>query len=240
MGRLASVTGRTSMGLKRVRRPSPATVISLIALFVALGGTGYAATQLPRNSVKAKQIAPGAVRSSEVKDGTLRLNDFKAGELPKPGEASVATRVSEREPSAAAKAAVFPPAEPVHYLTEDDLFGGWDLGGGGLSEYAQPGYQRDRFGYVWLQGSIINRSGGSSIGRMFNLPPGYYPERTRAFATARSNGGPAQVRVRGDWPDLGHPSGGEVNVDTPIDHTDAVFLDGIVFRCGPSGVDGCP
>jgi hypothetical protein len=228
------------MGLKRVRRPSPATVISLIALFVALGGTGYAATQLPRNSVKARQIAPGAVRSSEVKDGTLLRKDFKAGELPKPGEAPVAAPASAQGPIAAARAAELPPAEPVHYLTEDDLFGDWDLGGGGLSEYARPGYQRDRFGYVWLQGSIINRSGGLSVGRMFNLPPGYYPERTRAFVVAGFNGGPAQVMVHGDWPDLGHQLGGEVEVNTPIDHTDSVFLDGIVFRCGPSGVDGCP
>ncbi len=32
------------------RRLSPATVISLIALFVALGGTSYAALSIPRNS----------------------------------------------------------------------------------------------------------------------------------------------------------------------------------------------
>jgi hypothetical protein len=228
------------MGLKRVRRPSPATVISLIALFVALGGTGYAATQLPRNSVKARQIAPGAVRSSEVKDGTLLRKDFKAGELPKPGEAPVAARASDQGPIAAARAAELPPAEPVHYLTEDELIGDWDLGGGGLSSYARPGYQRDRFGYVWLQGSIINRSGGPYAGAMFSLPPGYYPEATRAFAVAVSNGGPAKVTVHGDWPDIGHPSGGGVDVNPPIDHTDSVFLDGIVFRCGPSGVDGCP
>jgi hypothetical protein len=36
---------------RRLRTPSPAFVISLIALFVALGGTTYAATSLPKNSV---------------------------------------------------------------------------------------------------------------------------------------------------------------------------------------------
>jgi hypothetical protein len=34
---------------RRLRTPSPALVISLIALFVALGGTSYAAIKLPRN-----------------------------------------------------------------------------------------------------------------------------------------------------------------------------------------------
>lgn len=53
-----------------------ANITSSLALFVALGGTGYAALKLPRNSVGAKQIAPGAVRSSEVKNHSLRAVDF--------------------------------------------------------------------------------------------------------------------------------------------------------------------
>ena len=63
-------------------RTSSAHVISLIALFVALGGTGYAAVKLPRNSVSAPQIKTGGVGSSEVKNRALRAIDFKAGELP--------------------------------------------------------------------------------------------------------------------------------------------------------------
>ena len=55
-----------------------ANVTSSLALFVALGGTGYAALKLPKNSVHAKQIAPGAVRSSEVKDHSLEAIDFAA------------------------------------------------------------------------------------------------------------------------------------------------------------------
>ena len=62
-------------------RLSFANVISLIALFVALGGTGYAAVKLPRNSVGASQIKTNAVASSEVKNGALRLVDFRASEL---------------------------------------------------------------------------------------------------------------------------------------------------------------
>lgn len=39
------------------RRPSPATVIALIALFVSLGGSAYAALKLPDNSVGTAQCA---------------------------------------------------------------------------------------------------------------------------------------------------------------------------------------
>jgi hypothetical protein len=55
-----------------------ANVMSTLALFVALGGTGYAALKLPRNSVGAKQIRTGAVRSAEVKDHSLKAADFAA------------------------------------------------------------------------------------------------------------------------------------------------------------------
>jgi hypothetical protein len=65
-----------------MRRPSPALVISIISLIVALGGTGYAAVKLQRNAVKAKHIKAGAVRSSEVKNNSLRARDFRTDELP--------------------------------------------------------------------------------------------------------------------------------------------------------------
>ncbi len=63
-------------------RPSPSLVISSIALFVALGGTTYAAVNLPANSVGTKQIKNGAVNSDKVKDYSLLAKDFKRGQLP--------------------------------------------------------------------------------------------------------------------------------------------------------------
>src|SRR5439155_10908263 len=53
-----------------------ANVTATIALFIALGGTSYAALRLPRNSVGSAQIRAGAVRSSEVKDRSLALRDL--------------------------------------------------------------------------------------------------------------------------------------------------------------------
>ena len=64
------------------RRPGAPMVVALLALFVALGGTGYAALKLPKNSVGAKQLKRNAVRSSKVKNRSLLAEDFKAGQLP--------------------------------------------------------------------------------------------------------------------------------------------------------------
>ena len=64
------------------RRPSPALVVSVIALVAALGGTSYAAIKLPANSVGTKQIKKNAVTTEKVKDGSLQMADFRAGQLP--------------------------------------------------------------------------------------------------------------------------------------------------------------
>jgi hypothetical protein len=47
--------------------------IGIIALFVALGGTSYAATQLPDNSVGTRQIRPGSVTPSKLSPGVDAL-----------------------------------------------------------------------------------------------------------------------------------------------------------------------
>ena len=74
---------------KRFGRPSPALAISLIALFVAMGGTSYG---LARNSIDSREIRNNDVRSSDlrnndvrskdVRNGSLLSKDFKSGQLP--------------------------------------------------------------------------------------------------------------------------------------------------------------
>ena len=57
-----------------------ANVMATIAVFVALGGTSYAALQLPKGSVGPKQLKRNSVTSPKVKRGSLLLNDFKASQ----------------------------------------------------------------------------------------------------------------------------------------------------------------
>jgi hypothetical protein len=53
------------------RRPSAALVVSFVALFVALGGVGYAATQLPKNSVGTAQLQNGSVGNWKLKSNAV-------------------------------------------------------------------------------------------------------------------------------------------------------------------------
>ena len=70
---------RTPASLRAYMRQN---LVAYLALFVALGGTSYAAIKLPANSVGASQIRKDAVRSSEVKDSSLVAADFKPGHVP--------------------------------------------------------------------------------------------------------------------------------------------------------------
>jgi hypothetical protein len=71
----------------RFQRPSPAMAVALIALFVALGGSGYAAVKisganLTNRSVAGKKLKKSAVTGKEVKNRSLGAADFKVGQLP--------------------------------------------------------------------------------------------------------------------------------------------------------------
>src|SRR5262249_52930438 len=70
--------------------PSPALVISLIALFIALGGTSYAAIKLPKNSVGTKQLKKNAVTGVKIKNGAVTAGKINPSGLTVP-EATHAT-----------------------------------------------------------------------------------------------------------------------------------------------------
>jgi hypothetical protein len=69
-----------------------ANVVASLALFIALGGTSYAVSELEKNSVKSENIGKEQVRAADiakkaittpkVKDFSLLAKDFKAGQLP--------------------------------------------------------------------------------------------------------------------------------------------------------------
>jgi len=65
------------MQSRRPRRPSHATIVAYAALFVAVGGTSYAAA-----TIGSDDIQRNAVRSKHVKNHSLLKRDFKGGQLP--------------------------------------------------------------------------------------------------------------------------------------------------------------
>ena len=66
--------------MRRLReRLTFANVTASLALFIALGGTSYAAITLPRNSVGANQLRTGSVRSAEVRDRSIGARELTLG-----------------------------------------------------------------------------------------------------------------------------------------------------------------
>lgn len=68
-------------------RISPGSVLALIALFVALGGSSYAAITITGkhvrdNSLKSADVRNNSLRSADVRNGSLRARDFAVGEIP--------------------------------------------------------------------------------------------------------------------------------------------------------------
>lgn len=57
---------------RRIGAPSPALVISIVALVVALGGTGYAATQLTGRDIRNHSIASADLASGSVTSRTIK------------------------------------------------------------------------------------------------------------------------------------------------------------------------
>ncbi len=51
--------------------------VALLALFVALGGTSYAAIKLPKNSVGNRHLQANAVTGAKVRDHSLTAKDFE-------------------------------------------------------------------------------------------------------------------------------------------------------------------
>ena len=58
-----------------------ANVMATLALFIALGGSGYAATQLGRNSVGSLQLKRNAVTGLKVRDNSLTGADIDEATL---------------------------------------------------------------------------------------------------------------------------------------------------------------
>jgi hypothetical protein len=76
----------------RSLRPSPALVVALVALVVAMTGTAWAVAQnsvgtnqLKDGAVTAPKLHQGAVTSLAVKDGALKIRDFSKEALVGPG-----------------------------------------------------------------------------------------------------------------------------------------------------------
>lgn len=155
------------MLFSRIRRPSPALVISVIALVFAVVGTGYAAFKLPKNSVGAKQIKKNAVNGAKVKDHSLTGKDINLKKLGTVPSATNAAHATSADTVA---------AEPTHFIGapgEPSFQGGASNAPGEVGvTFPRAGFFKDQAGVVHLQGIV---KVGTGLPILFTLPPGFRP-----------------------------------------------------------------
>ncbi len=157
------------------RKFSFANVMSVIAVFIALGGTGYAISKLPKNSVGPKQLKKNAVTTAKVKSeaitdakikkGTLTGTQINASTL-----GTVPSANSAQNAQTAQTANALSPGEAWHVVgaTGEPAF---------LNSWAQypespvVAFYKDHEGVVHLKG--VARNGSEAA--VFQLPPGFRP-----------------------------------------------------------------
>jgi hypothetical protein len=221
--------------LKRsvLRRPSPATAISCLALFVALGGVSYG---VATNSIDSREIADNTVRSKDIRNNNiltrdLRNNDIRGLDIRNntlrgrdlaPNtltddqiDESKLTQVpsslnADRLGGVAAADYARALQESVRIIGasgEPDFESGYAATGG---DDLLPGFWKDAFGVVHLQGSVVG--GGGTV---FTLPTDYRPAGTARFLVPTDGSGPLEIEADG-------------SVVAP----GSAALDGVSFRAG--------
>lgn len=213
----------------RLRAPSPALVISLIALFVALGGTSLAAGRALTTKHKdakadtklVRKLAP-SLSVKHAKTAGSATTAASATHATTADSATSATHATSAAPSGAAGGALtgsYPnpglaPIEAWHEVGtagEPTFQNGWS----NFSGYSTLAFAKDSAGFVHLKGTI---TGGSFTVPVFTLPAGYRPEQNLAVGVAIQRD--ATILTNGD-----------VNLFQSGAETNAGF-DGISFKAG--------
>ncbi|HEX5526375.1 MAG TPA: hypothetical protein VFX44_04135 [Solirubrobacterales bacterium] len=145
-------------------------IVAIVALVLAMVGTGYAAVNLPKKSVGTAQLKGSAVTNAKIKNGTItgkKLNLKKLGTVPNATHASSADVAGTVPPNAVH--VVGAPGEPP--------FTGGSSNFGSESGLTLPGasFLKDHDNVVHLEGVVRVGPSGAVGGEIFVLPPGFRP-----------------------------------------------------------------
>ena len=225
-------------------RPSAAFVISLVALFVALGGTGYAAIKIPKNSVASPQVVNGSLGTADLSKKArtaLKGNRGAKGAAGTPGAAGPAGSAGPAGatgatgpagptgptgpvgPSTGAAGGALagnypnPTFAPIEAWHEVGAAGqpAFQNGWSNYGGFSTMAFAKDSAGFVHLKGTI---TGGTFDVPVITLPVGYRPGQNLVTPVAIERD--ALVLTSGD-----------IEVFRTGTETNAGF-DGIVFKAG--------
>jgi hypothetical protein len=206
------------MAAKLRSRLTFANVMSVIAVFIALGGGAYAVTTAPRNSVVSKSIKNGEVKNGDLGAGAVSGSKIASD----PWHVVAANPVGATDPCP----------------TTTGTFCGTTNSQGFWSNSIEPGFETVRFskdasGYVHLAGlARLNSSNPGFPQDLFILPAGYRPLNRHDFVVDCSfqdnftDSAQGRIDVTKDG-NVTWPSDTDVECET-FPHW--IALDGITFR----------
>jgi hypothetical protein len=195
---------------KAIRNP---LVVAYTALFLAItgGSAAFAAA-----TIGSADIIDGSVQSVDIHNKGVKQADLQ------PAEAWHQVGAAGEPPFGSYDDGLLP--------WRNETFG---------DTHQTAGFYRDPYGIVHVKGTVcvdaappscfLTSGGPHFVSTIFTLPAGYHPERKSVFAVM-SQQGAVRVDVHQD---------GSVALDgndVPL----WLALDGISFRCAPSGSNGCP
>jgi hypothetical protein len=212
------------MGKQKGWRPSQATVVAYVALFVALGGSAYA-FHLGKNSVGSKQLKKNAVVTAKVKNEAITAAKVKKGALTgtQINASTLGTVPNAGHAGSADVANALPPPEPWHPVGapgEPQFQNGCH--NAGLSDSATVRFYKDQIGIVHLEGIYNGCAVENDIA--FQLPAGDRPRPNLNFALPLF-GNEGAVVVHGGAPILPPGELGGVSCAVTL-----CILDGVTFR----------
>ena len=157
-----------------------ANVVATLALFIALGGASYAATQLSKNSVGTKQLKNNAVTVKKLKKNSVNSAKVKKNSLT---GADIDLKKLGTVPSADI-ANGLASLEPIHVIGapgEPGFQNGSTNAPNGVPGFpnAPVSFYKDHEGVVHLVGRVAVGNEGA----IFTLPPGYRPARNTVEVT---------------------------------------------------------
>ena len=198
---------------KLVRRPSPATAIASLALFVSLSGVSYGVStgfidsrEIKNNTIRSKDIGNSTIRTQDLRNNEIRGGDIRNSTITGRDVALNTLGGQDIDESKLGKVGDADSLDGVDSagFTRPDPTGFAAIPGG--SGTPPPEYNVDPLGYVHLQGEV-----GATGGQ---LPPGARPSATRRFAVAA--GATADVLTIAPDGTINPPAGGS-------------SLDGVIF-----------
>ena len=201
----------------KLRRPSPALLISCLALFISLGGVSYGVAtgfidsrELKNNTIRTQDLRNNDIRGKDIRNSTIGGRDVAFNTL-------TGSDINESRLTAVPNALALGGVAAANYLKADTTdFANLTLGTGWTVVPGEqvPQFDVDPLGYVHLRGSLTGATTPAAV-----LPTGARPPADSHFTTSTPSGNPVAVRVE--------PSG-DIDVDGAVSS-----LDGITFRAAP-------